>query len=121
MESLLNNITPVFVEVTASESSSFQKDFPYPFTEFEALALSVALTNPVGDYNKTYVRVHFSNQDTYECRLDLGCGGYDQGFAERCLNHKLKGVEGIYDQYDYLDERKEALDKLATKIHSIVI
>lgn len=32
--------------------------------------------------------------------------------AERCLNHKLKGVEGIYDRYDYLDERKEALEKL---------
>lgn len=32
MESLLNNIIPVFVEVTASESSLFQKDSPYPFT-----------------------------------------------------------------------------------------
>lgn len=84
MESLLNNIIPVFVEVTASESSLFQKDSPYPFTEFEDLALSVALTNPVGGYDKTYVRVHFSNQDTYECRLDLGCGGNDQGFAEHC-------------------------------------
>lgn len=29
--------------------------------------------------------------------------------AERCLNHKLKGVEGIYDRYDYLNERAEAL------------
>lgn len=23
--------------------------------------------------------------------------------AERCLNHKLKGVEGIYDRYDYFE------------------
>ena len=29
--------------------------------------------------------------------------------AERCLNHKLKGVEGIYDRYDSLEERKEGL------------
>ncbi|MCL9651524.1 hypothetical protein L2172_13965 [Pantoea agglomerans] len=28
--------------------------------------------------------------------------------AERCLNHKLKGVEGIYDRYDYFEERVKA-------------
>ena len=28
--------------------------------------------------------------------------------AECCLNHKLKGVQGIYDRYDYLEERGEA-------------
>lgn len=35
--------------------------------------------------------------------------------AERCLNHKLRGIEGVYDTYDYYDERKEAnreLEKL---------
>lgn len=32
--------------------------------------------------------------------------------AERCLNHKLKGVEGIYDRYDYLEEHKKALEKV---------
>lgn len=32
--------------------------------------------------------------------------------AERCLNHKLKGVEGIYDRYDYFEERKEAINKM---------
>lgn len=33
--------------------------------------------------------------------------------AERCLNHKIKGVEGIYDSYDYFEERKVALNALA--------
>jgi integrase len=33
--------------------------------------------------------------------------------CERCLNHKIKGVEGIYDRYDYFDERKEALNTWA--------
>ena len=32
--------------------------------------------------------------------------------AERCLNHKLKGVKGIYDKYNYYSERQEALLKL---------
>jgi len=29
--------------------------------------------------------------------------------AERCLNHKIGGLIGIYDKHDYLDERREAL------------
>lgn len=33
--------------------------------------------------------------------------------AERCLNHKLRAVEGIYDRCDYFDERKEALCAVA--------
>jgi hypothetical protein len=41
--------------------------------------------------------------------------------AERCLNHKLKGVEGIYDWYDYFDERREALTKLALTVNGMDI
>lgn len=37
--------------------------------------------------------------------------------AERCLNHKLKGVEGIYDRYDYFEERKNAMLKISEKIN----
>jgi hypothetical protein len=40
--------------------------------------------------------------------------------AERCLNHKLKGVEGIYNQPDYFDERTEALSKLAEHLAEII-
>lgn len=29
--------------------------------------------------------------------------------AERCLNHKVKGIEGIYNRHDYLPERRAAL------------
>lgn len=29
--------------------------------------------------------------------------------SEMCLNHKIPGVEGIYDQYTYWDERRHAL------------
>ena len=47
------------------------------------------------------------------CRSLLASAGVPGHVAERCLNHKLKGVEGIYDRYDYFDERKEALAKVA--------
>jgi integrase len=40
--------------------------------------------------------------------------------AERCLNHKLKGVEGIYDRYDYLKERTEAHTKIALSLDAII-
>lgn len=33
--------------------------------------------------------------------------------AERCLNHKIGGVVGVYDHYDYLPERREALNQWA--------
>ncbi len=36
--------------------------------------------------------------------------------AERCLNHKLKGVEGIYNRHDFLEERREAHQKVADRI-----
>ena len=68
-------------------------------------------TNPpnlMGDME--YFRVHDLRRT---CRTLLASIGVPGHVAERCLNHKLKGVEGIYDQYDYFDERKDALTQLA--------
>ncbi|MDP3334499.1 MAG: tyrosine-type recombinase/integrase [Methylococcaceae bacterium] len=42
-------------------------------------------------------------------RTHLARLGVESHIAERCLNHKLKGIEGIYNQHDYLDERRDAL------------
>lgn len=36
--------------------------------------------------------------------------------AERCMNHGLRGIEGVYDHYDYWDERKDALQRLANHL-----
>lgn len=49
-------------------------------------------------------------------RTHLSALGVDPHIAERCLNHKIKGVEGIYDRHSYFAERKEALGKLAALI-----
>ncbi|WP_252107932.1 MULTISPECIES: site-specific integrase [unclassified Halomonas] len=54
------------------------------------------------------------------CRSLLAETGVPSHVAERCLNHKLKGVEGIYDRYDYLEERKKALAKVAKLVDAIV-
>jgi hypothetical protein len=43
----------------------------------------------------------------------LAALGIPPHVAERCLNHKIKGIEGIYNRHDYFDERKDALDRWA--------
>lgn len=35
--------------------------------------------------------------------------GIPRDITEMCLNHRLPGVEGIYDVHTYFDERKKAL------------
>jgi integrase len=54
------------------------------------------------------------------CRSLLAEINVPSHIAERCLNHKLKGVEGVYDRYDYFDERKESLARLTTKIFCLL-
>lgn len=43
-------------------------------------------------------------------RTHLAALGVDPVVAERCLNHKIKGVEGIYNRHQYFNERKAALN-----------
>ena len=65
---------------------------------------------------------HFTVHDLRRtCRTLLAKQGTPGEVAERCLNHKLKGAEGIYNQNDYLEERKEALNKLARHICTILV
>ncbi|SEL30522.1 tyrosine-type recombinase/integrase [Nitrosovibrio tenuis] len=47
-------------------------------------------------------------------RTHLAALGVDSHIAERCLNHKIEGVEGIYNRHDYFPERREALAKWAS-------
>ncbi len=63
---------------------------------------------------------HFTVHDLRRtCRSLMASQGVPGHVAERCLNHKLKGVEGIYDRYDYFEERREAHCKLASLIKPI--
>lgn len=64
---------------------------------------------------------HFTVHDLRRtCRSMLASEGVPGNVAERCLNHKLKGVEGIYDRHDYMDERREALQLIATKLAPVI-
>ena len=52
-------------------------------------------------------------------RTHLAALGIDSHIAECCLNHKLKGVEGIYNRHDYFDERKNALNEWARLLEAL--
>lgn len=64
---------------------------------------------------------HFTVHDLRRtCRSLLASLGIPGHVAERCLNHSLKGVEGIYNRHDYLNERKAALEQLAQKLAPLI-
>lgn len=46
-------------------------------------------------------------------RTHLAALGVDPVVAERCLNHRIRGVEGIYNRHQYFDERRRALESWA--------
>ena len=53
---------------------------------------------------------HFTLHDLRRtARTHLAALGVRREVAERCLGHKLRGVEGTYDRHDYFKERRAAL------------
>lgn len=53
---------------------------------------------------------HFTVHDLRRtARTNLAALGVRREVAEKCLGHKLKGVEGTYDVHDYFEERRKAM------------
>jgi len=52
-------------------------------------------------------------------RTQLSALGVSPHIAERVLNHKLRGVAGVYDRHDYLEERLQALQQWAVMLANI--
>lgn len=75
------------------------------------------LPDILGEYGIEHFVVHDLRRT---CRSLLAENGVPSHVAERCLNHKIKGVEGIYDRYDYLEERRKALTEVAAKISHLI-
>ncbi len=73
--------------------------------------------NLLGKVGVEHFTVHDLRRTFRSLLAEIGVHGY---IAERCLNHKLRGVEGIYNKHDYFDERQQALTKLACVISPLV-
>ena len=52
-------------------------------------------------------------------RTHLAALGVAPHVGERCLNHAVKGVEGIYMRHDFFEERKDALQKWADLLEQL--
>ena len=53
---------------------------------------------------------HFTVHDMRRtARTQMAALGINRFVAERALNHKIRDVEGIYDQHDHFSERRLAL------------
>jgi integrase len=53
------------------------------------------------------------------CRTGLARLKIEPHIAERVLNHAPERIPGTYDVHDYLDEKREALDKWADHVKSV--
>lgn len=57
---------------------------------------------------------HFTIHDLRRTtRSQLAALGIPPHIYERCLNHKIPGIAGVYDRYDYFEERNAALNAWA--------
>ncbi len=71
--------------------------------------------------NKMGKLEHFTIHDLRRTFRSLAASlGIAGNVAERCLNHKLKGVEGIYDRHDYFEERRIAHQTVADVVEPLV-
>lgn len=52
-------------------------------------------------------------------RTHLAKLGVKPHIAERCLNHRLPGINDVYDTHDYLDERRVALELWEQKLRAL--
>ena len=52
-------------------------------------------------------------------RTHLSSLGIRSEVAERCLNHKLPGIQRVYDTHDYFAERRAALETWTALLQDI--
>jgi hypothetical protein len=110
--STIMKVLPVSVLVHWSESERFEDNKQYSFEEFERLALLSAVVNPLGGYDKTKVTVEFNNKQSHSCRLDLGCGSNDLGFADHCFKILEAALSNTYSWYAESQEGQELISRL---------
>jgi integrase len=53
-------------------------------------------------------------------RTLMAAAGVADNIGERCLGHVITGVHGVYNRFDYRDEKADALTRLAAHVDGIV-
>jgi integrase len=79
------------------------------FTQFK---LKLDLASGVSDW-----RLHDLRRTA---RSLLSRAGVQSDIAERCLGHDIPGIRGVYDRHRYVDEMREAFERLANQVTAIL-
>jgi integrase len=53
-------------------------------------------------------------------RTRLSECGVDPDTAERVIGHKIKGVRGVYDRWEYLPQKRHALERWESRLAEIL-
>ena len=100
-----------------------------PIIDGSDFVLTVKGKNPFNGFSKAKRRLDDATPEVASWRLHdlrrtaktlMMRAGVRPDISERVLGHVIPGVEGVYDRHSYLDEKKDAMGKLATMIHQIV-
>lgn len=75
------------------------------------------LPDQLGAVGVEYFRIHDLRRTARTLLAELGTAAH---VAEACLNHRVRGVQSVYDKYTLLPERAEALENLAAIIEPLV-
>ncbi len=123
---------PVIAWLGELKVFSFGSDYLFPARRLVRERLGIRLTNRYphvspDTLNVALNRLPLENLERFTvhdmrrtARTHMAALGIDRFVAERALNHKVKDVEGIYNQYDYFEERKAALSRWAALLSSMV-
>jgi integrase len=84
-----------------------------PFQAFTACKCKIDERVPgLGDW-----RIHDLRRSV---RTGLATLGVSTFIGELCIGHQQKGVHGVYDTHRYRTEKRDALERWATKLRSII-
>jgi integrase len=95
-------------------------NYPYVFTA-KGLRPLTNISELKAELDQASGVTGWTNHDLRRsARSLMARAGISAEIAERCMAHKIGGVAGIYNRHAYLDEKRDALTKLASLIGTIV-
>jgi integrase len=80
-----------------------------------------AITRAVRENETVFGIPHFTPHDLRRtARTGMARLGVSETIAERVINHIPDGMVKVYDLHDYLDEKRDALNKWTTHVETVV-
>jgi integrase len=122
-------LTPAVLAVIGSKQDAKARPYVFstmggrtPFSGFSKAKKS--LEEQIAKIRKTDERAAMEPWGLHDLRRTaktlMTRAGVRPDISERVLSHTIPGVEGIYDRWEYLPEKLDALEKLAALVDRIV-